>query len=81
MTKEVVLKMLPPFRVRGLQRPASPGRAIQTKKAFDALVRISAREYDSTIRVCPEASLKYLDDDDGETITVYSRTLRCVTNN
>lgn len=64
--------MLPPFRVRGLQRPASPGRAIQTKKAFDALVRISAREYDSTIRVCPEASLKYLDDDDGETITVGS---------
>lgn len=72
--------MLPPFRVRCLQRPASPGPSIQTKNTFDALVRISAPEYDNTVRVCPEASLKYLDNDDGETITVQLRTLKCVNN-
>lgn len=73
-------KMLPPFRVRCLQRSACSGRGIQKKNVFDALVRISAPEYDNTIRVCPEASLKYLDDDDGETITVHLRTLKCVSN-
>lgn len=72
--------MLPPFRVRCLQRHASPGRSIPTRATFDALIRISAPEYDHAIRVLPEASLKYLDDDDGEMITVHLRTLKYVIN-
>jgi hypothetical protein len=35
-----------------------------------AVLSISGQEYDSTVLAHPEARLKYLDDDDGEVITV-----------
>lgn len=64
--------MLPPFRVRTLRPSASPGLGRSKKKEFNALVRITAPEYDKTLRVCPEATLKYLDEEDGEIVTVWS---------
>ncbi|WEW60492.1 hypothetical protein PRK78_005979 [Emydomyces testavorans] len=39
---------------------------------YDGVVEISRSEYDDTISSCPEAKLSYIDDDDGETITVGS---------
>lgn len=65
--------MLPPFRVRTLRPSADPGLGRSKSKEFNALVRITAPEYDKTVRVCPEASLKYLDEEDGETVTVWTR--------
>lgn len=65
--------MLPPFRVRTIRPYASPGQRRSKKKELDALVRITAPEYDKTLRVCPEAALKYLDEEDGETVTVCFR--------
>ena len=46
-------------------------------KEFNAHVRIIAPQYDKTPRVCPEASLKYLDEEDGEIVTVWTRASRC----
>lgn len=66
------IDMLPPFRVRTLRPSASPGLGRSKKKEFNALVRITAPEYDKTLRVCPEATLKYLDEEDGEIVTVWS---------
>ena len=54
-------KKLPPFGIVDLS-PSEPF----------SLLHISARTYDSTIRSYPDAVLTYLDDDDGETITVGS---------
>lgn len=34
------------------------------------IVRVSAEEYDETIAAHPQAKLSYMDDDDGDTITV-----------
>lgn len=56
--------MLPPFHIRNLQPSSLP-------KAFrDTLVQINAPCYDETISSHPAATLKYLDDDDGDLITV-----------
>lgn len=65
--------MLPPFRVRTLRPSASPGLGRSERKEFNALVRITAPEYDKTLRNCPEATLKYLDEEDGEIVTVWFR--------
>lgn len=65
--------MLQPFRVRTLRPSADPGLGRSKSKEFNALVRITAPEYDKTVRVCPEASLKYLDEEDGEIVTVWTR--------
>ena len=67
--------MLPAFRIRNLNRsPAPPSRPVGSspRKAasLDAVVRITSPEYDETVDRHPEASLKYLDDDDGEIVTV-----------
>lgn len=62
--------MLPSFRVRTLQPTASPGLGRSRSNEFNAHVQITAPEYDKTLRVCPEASLKYLDEEDGEIVTV-----------
>lgn len=58
---EIPAKKLPPFRIVDLS-PSEPF----------GLLHISAPQYDSTIRSYPDAVLTYLDDDDGETITVGS---------
>ena len=53
---------LPTFGIRGLAGPAKP----------PGIVSITKSQYDSTIRSTPDAKLLYLDDDDGELITVGS---------
>ncbi|KAK5948902.1 hypothetical protein OHC33_009988 [Knufia fluminis] len=53
---------LPAFGIRDLAGPSNP----------PSLVSISRSQYDSTIKSQPDAKLLYLDDDDGETITVGS---------
>lgn len=53
--------MLPPFRIRDLYGQARHG-----------VVQITIPQYDSTLKSHPDAALRYLDEDDGETITVGS---------
>ncbi|KAK5102070.1 hypothetical protein LTS08_004530 [Lithohypha guttulata] len=53
---------LPTFGIRDLAGPQNP----------PGLISISRRQYDSTIKSEPDAKLLYLDDDDGELITVGS---------
>ena len=54
--------LLPPFGIRELNGPeAAPG-----------VIQITGRQYTSTIRSQPDATLHYVDDDDGEIITVGS---------
>lgn len=53
---------LPTFGIRDLAGPSQP----------PGLVSISRSQYDSTIKSQPDAKLLYLDDDDGELITVGS---------
>src|ERR1700742_4486633 len=70
--------MLPPFRIRHLRasdNPAGPDLgddflSSPIHQDEDALVAISEPEYDSLISRHPEAALSYLDEDDGEIITV-----------
>jgi hypothetical protein len=66
--------MLKPFRIREL-RDDSTSVAGSESGRRDGVVQVSVPEYDSTISKYPEASLMYMDDDDGEVITVcYSIT-------
>lgn len=53
---------LPTFGIRALAGPSKP----------PGLVSISRSQYDNTIKSQPDAKLLYLDDDDGELITVGS---------
>ncbi|KAI9822382.1 MAG: hypothetical protein M1827_000101 [Pycnora praestabilis] len=73
--------MLPPFRIRQLQ--ASKSRSASDLKEHrlspstsgpdgDGVVQISAPAYDKTISINPGATLSYMDEDDGEVITVGS---------
>ncbi|KAK2743256.1 hypothetical protein FQN57_004945 [Myotisia sp. PD_48] len=73
--------MLNPFRINGLGDISDEGSTgydpLKTtgsgnSKAAAATVQLSAVEYDETISKVPEATLTYLDVDDGETITVGS---------
>ncbi|KAI9775767.1 MAG: hypothetical protein M1839_000895 [Geoglossum umbratile] len=71
--------MLPPFRIRHLRasdNPAGPdlGDDFLSSPTYDgdAVVTISGPEYDSLITHHPDAVLSYLDEDDGEIITVGS---------
>lgn len=76
--------MLPPFRIRNLRQSQSSEERhtqhwLQTPLAepsHHAIVQVSAPEYDEAICRHPEATLKYLDDDDGEVITVRSSMLK-----
>ncbi|KAL8831358.1 MAG: hypothetical protein Q9191_000914 [Dirinaria sp. TL-2023a] len=66
--------MLPPFRIRKLG-PSAPtaSRASHGSRLVpdeDPLLRITAPQYDSTISDYPDAKLRYVDDDDGEIVTV-----------
>ncbi|KAL8721424.1 MAG: hypothetical protein Q9225_001899 [Loekoesia sp. 1 TL-2023] len=67
--------MLPQFRVRKVDPSGDvrvvpylqPGTAIP-----NALIRVTAAEYDEIIRRCSLAALKYMDDEDGEIVRVGS---------
>lgn len=52
---------LPPFAIRELNGSED-----------DGVVQLTAPEYDSTLHSYPDAALTYLDEDDGETVTVGS---------
>ena len=70
--------MLPPFRIRNLRESSrladtnDHGGHSTELGAQDqhGIVQVSAPEYDATISTHPEATLKYMDEDDGEVITV-----------
>lgn len=64
-------EMLKPFRIRDLRDdPNSLGRSGSGIR--DGVVQVSAPDYDTTILKHPEATLMYMDDDDGEIISVSS---------
>jgi hypothetical protein len=67
--------MLGPFRIRNLRRPTTPPNrasyALASRRAStDAVVCVTDTEYDRNILMHPETTLKYLDEDDGEIVTV-----------
>ncbi|KAI9876548.1 MAG: hypothetical protein M1830_006240 [Pleopsidium flavum] len=72
--------MLPPFRIRNLRQSNSSadrnghggGLTAVAAPNHHAIVQVSAPEYDATVSRHPEATLKYMDEDDGEVITVGS---------
>lgn len=70
--------MLPPFEIRGLRWPTEDPESV-TREGYihDAWPEIKLEtheEYDNLIREHPETILSYLDEDDGDVITV-SQTL------
>lgn len=48
------------------------------ERSRPGVVQISAREYDETIASHPHSSLMYMDDDDGETVTVCYFQVVCI---
>ncbi|KIV82096.1 hypothetical protein PV11_04229 [Exophiala sideris] len=54
--------LLPAFGIRALNGPQAP----------PGIVQVTSTQYDSTIQSQPDARLSYVDDDDGEIITVGS---------
>ena len=68
--------MLGPFRIRHLSRPPSPPgqrslpRTTPRVSARDAIVSLTGGEYDKTIAEHPESKLKYVDEADGDVVTV-----------
>ena len=63
--------MLGPFRIRNLRRPLLPSHPSSAKiRSYDAVVSLTGQEYDRNVYRHPESKLKYLDQDDGEVITV-----------
>jgi hypothetical protein len=61
--------MLKPFRIRHL-RDDSSSLGGDGSSRRDGVVQLSGSDYENTILECPEAMLMYMDDDDGEIITV-----------
>lgn len=57
--------MLNPFRIRNLY-PSSPHHPIDRS----GVVQLSLEQYDQEIKEEPQAVLAYLDEDDGEIVTV-----------
>jgi hypothetical protein len=59
--------MLNPFRIRNL--------CFKRVDLVDwsGVVQISPQHYDQEIQACPDLMLAYLDEDDGETVTVSSK--------
>ncbi|MCJ1477090.1 hypothetical protein MMC13_005761 [Lambiella insularis] len=67
--------MLGPFRIRNLGRPTSPANRASyapasRRGAPDAIVAVTETEYDTNVMKNPESKLRYLDEDDGEVVTV-----------
>ena len=69
-----VLTMLPAFRVRDLhlyiRESSSPASSQEGMTEHHPLVRITDSQYDDTVSDHPVAKLSYVDDDDGEIVTV-----------
>ena len=61
--------LLKPFRITTLPPPNPAGDSLGS---LGSLVQLSTTQYDSTITSNPAATLTYLDDDDGEVMTVGS---------
>ena len=77
--------MLPPFEIRNLRRLRNPLTSLPNNHDFassapssisqasdNGLFQIEASFYDPLIVQFPQAALGYMDDDDGEVITVSS---------
>ena len=63
--------MLPSFRIRNLRRPGSPSLGHVPKLgSHDMIVSLTGREYQENSIAYPESRLKYVDEDDGEVVTV-----------
>jgi hypothetical protein len=70
--------MLPPFRIRYLrasQNPSGPDLgddylSSSPEAGIGAVVQITGPQYDKIISAHPDAILTYMDEDDGEVITV-----------
>jgi hypothetical protein len=62
--------MLKPFRIRNLY--------LNSTDLVDCsgVVQLSCQQYDQEIQTTPDASFTYLDEDDGETVTVSSNIAR-----
>ncbi len=56
--------MLKPFRIRNLHFKSTD------LADCSAVVQLSPQQYDQEIQITPEALIAYIDEDDGETITV-----------
>jgi len=65
--------MLPPFEIRGLRWPAEDPESAAREGYLHAWPEIKLEtheEYDNLISEHPETTLSYLDEDDGDIITV-----------
>lgn len=69
--------LLGPFRVRNLHRPASPSNqtlgGVSRPDSRGAVCVVTGREYHNNAIRHPETRLRYLDDEDGELVTVSTR--------
>ena len=79
--------MLPSFQLRNIRpssstSPRASQSDLESSSSHEHLIEITAPEYDSTVSDHPEATLKYVDEDDGEVVTVGSRPrmFACHTN-
>lgn len=68
--------MLKPFQIRDLHRSPSPSQEdieqsdSDTHQRRPGIVAVSAAQYNDIATFHPQARLTYIDDDDGELITV-----------
>ena len=74
-TEITLIVMLGPFRIRNLRRPGSPSNSRSpgnpSKLGYhDAVVCLTGSEYHKNALRNPESRLKYLDETDGEIVTV-----------
>jgi hypothetical protein len=71
-------KMLPPFQIRHLKASTNPSGpdlgddylSSPVDTGVDATISINRHQYDDILHENPEAALTYVDEDDGEVITV-----------
>ena len=64
--------MLPSFRIRNLILPRNDRERLLPSHvgAHDVIVSLTGREYNENSTAFPESRLKYVDEEDGETVTV-----------
>lgn len=66
LNHKILAIMLNPFRIRNLYFDSTATDLID----LSGVVQLSAQQYDQEIQAFPETALAYLDEDDGETVTV-----------